>query len=382
MSIHYLEKDKFNKNFYQELVQSVPVCLKIIDPSGAVLKQCRLTNYSTEKKEVTIHETKTNISVNIPFQIEDKEYNLSVTYDLNKVPIFTKKIKAELSYILEGLMDDLYDLILVTDCQGIVMAVNQSCEYIMGVTASEIIGKHVAELETKGIILPSVALRVLKSECRESIVQTTGSGRKLEVLGVPVYDENGKISRVVCRSRDLSSIEATEKRLDETRLVLERYQNDLLQMKGAAHRENFIFKSQKMQDILDIVHKVAKVDSTVMLLGESGVGKEVVARLLHQLSSRNKGPFIKINCGAIPENLLESELFGYEAGAFTGADKKGKPGLIELAHNGTLLLDEVAELPLNLQVKLLRVIQEKEIARLGGTKAKKINIRIISVTNR
>lgn len=137
-----------------------------------------------------------------------------------------------------------------------------------------------------------------------------------------------------------------------------------------------------MENILQLAAKIADVDSTVLILGESGVGKEVIARFIHKRSHRDKGPFVKINCGAIPETLLESELFGYETGAFTGAKRQGKPGLIEMANEGTLFLDEIGELPLNLQVKLLQVLQEHRLVRIGGIKPITVNIRVIAATNR
>jgi transcriptional regulator with PAS, ATPase and Fis domain len=137
-----------------------------------------------------------------------------------------------------------------------------------------------------------------------------------------------------------------------------------------------------MENILQLAAKIADVDSTVFILGESGVGKEVIARFIHKRSHRDKGPFVKINCGAIPETLLESELFGYETGAFTGAKRQGKPGLIEMANEGTLFLDEIGELPLNLQVKLLQVLQEHRLVRIGGIKPITVNIRVIAATNR
>jgi len=137
-----------------------------------------------------------------------------------------------------------------------------------------------------------------------------------------------------------------------------------------------------MREVIDLTIRVARVDSTVLILGDSGVGKEVVAGLLHKAGNRSKHPFIRVNCGAIPENLLESELFGYEGGAFTGAKREGKPGMLELAHKGTLFLDEIAELPPALQVKLLTVIQERVVTRLGGTKPIQVDLRILAATNR
>ncbi|HHX26462.1 MAG TPA: sigma 54-interacting transcriptional regulator, partial [Firmicutes bacterium] len=140
--------------------------------------------------------------------------------------------------------------------------------------------------------------------------------------------------------------------------------------------------SIEMGKVLQVATKVAQVTSTVMILGESGVGKEVVARFVHNASLRRGGPFVTINCGAIPPNLLESELFGYEAGAFTGAKRQGKPGMIETASSGTLFLDEISDLPLDLQVKLLQVIQERRLTRVGGIQPIEVDIRIIAATNR
>lgn len=322
-----------------------------------------------------------NLVLTMPLRVSDEE--LVFKFKLHIDDNFLKEFFRDYySQILDGLVDEFNDLILIADAKGVVLAVNNSSETIMGVKAGNIIGMTLMDLEGKGIIIPSAGLRVLNSGCKETVIQTTACGNCLEVTGVPVYDDKGQLTRVVCRSRDLSSKEKIKKKLDSTKLLYDTYQNDLAQMEVAALQENLIFKSKAMADILDIVHKVARVNSTVLLQGESGVGKEVIAKIIHQLSDCRDYPFIKINCGAIPETLFESELFGYEAGAFTGAKKNGKPGLFELADHGTLFLDEIAEMPLNLQVKLLRVIQEQEVSRLGSTKTKKVKVRLISATNR
>ncbi|MDD4171146.1 MAG: sigma 54-interacting transcriptional regulator, partial [Syntrophomonas sp.] len=146
--------------------------------------------------------------------------------------------------------------------------------------------------------------------------------------------------------------------------------------------KQFIVHSNRMKELTKMAIRVAKVDSTVLIQGESGVGKELIADVIHANGIRNKGPLIKINCGAIPENLLESEFFGYEPGAFSGASRKGKIGLFELAEGGILFLDEIGDMPLSLQVKLLRVLQDKEITRVGGVRPIKVDIRILTGTNR
>jgi transcriptional regulator with PAS, ATPase and Fis domain len=142
-----------------------------------------------------------------------------------------------------------------------------------------------------------------------------------------------------------------------------------------------VIRNKAMQQVLDRAMKVAQVDSTVLIQGESGVGKSFFAGLIHRASKRRDGPFIRVACGAIPESLIESELFGYEDGAFTGARTKGKPGHFEIAEGGTLFLDEIGDLPLNVQVKLLRFLEVNEVVRVGGTTARKINTRVISASN-
>ena len=158
----------------------------------------------------------------------------------------------------------------------------------------------------------------------------------------------------------------------------ERLKKSIIRMRNT----HWIAGSKAMRRVVSLVQKVAKVDSNILIMGETGVGKEMAARSVHNCSRRMDGPFIKLNCGAIPEHLLESELFGYESGAFTGAKKEGKIGLIELADCGTLLLDEVADLPITMQVKLLRVLEERLVMRVGGTKSKKVDFRLIAATNK
>jgi transcriptional regulator with PAS, ATPase and Fis domain len=161
------------------------------------------------------------------------------------------------------------------------------------------------------------------------------------------------------------------------------YKQEIEKLRKITSKDGVVFVSDKMKMIYEIAERISDIDATVLILGETGVGKDVLARNIYNRSIRSKkGDFIKINCGAIPADLLESELFGYEGGAFTGANQKGKPGMFELAESGILFLDEVGELPLQLQVKLLRALQEREIQRIGGTKPKKIDVRIIAATNR
>lgn len=213
-----------------------------------------------------------------------------------------------------------------------------------------------------------------------SLIQKFRSGKNVLVTGIPVFKGNS-IFRIVITARDLSELNQLEVQLKAAEEQSERYLRELSLYKERVSSEKVVANSSQMKKILNTIPKIAKVDLPVLLLGESGTGKEVLARLIHEISKGNDKPFIKVNCGAIPIDLLESELFGYVKGAFTGANEKGKPGLIEIAQNGTLFLDEVGDLPLKLQVKLLRVLQDFEVTRLGSTKPMKVNFRLLCATN-
>lgn len=187
---------------------------------------------------------------------------------------------------------------------------------------------------------------------------------------------------VVTNVRDLTEIYSLKAVVQEKTEAMKRLALELEHLQTATETPEIIAKDETTLAAMLLANRVAAMDTTVILLGETGVGKEVIARYIFQHSHRAKNSFIKVNCGAIPENLIESELFGYEGGAFTGANKNGKVGLFELANNGTLFLDEIGELPKDMQVKLLRALQEQEIMRVGGTKPVKIDVRIIAATNR
>ncbi len=216
-----------------------------------------------------------------------------------------------------------------------------------------------------GVVIREDLERVLRQQTSQREVQPDAAG-KAENQSDAAAPTN-KAADFLAAEPDKPSEDADEQARERTLLL---------------RRAGLITYSQKMMGLIDLILRVSRVDSTVLISGESGVGKELLAKLIHDQSSRSLGPFVKINCGAIPENLLESELFGYEGGAFTGASRQGKLGMFELAHGGTLFLDEIGELPLGLQVKLLRAIQEQEFVRVGGVKAKKVDVRFIAATNR
>lgn len=284
---------------------------------------------------------------------------------------------------LEDIFSSSFDGIYVTDGKGNTLYVNPGSERNYQMPAEKLIGRNVADLEKEGIFVPSVALKVIKEHKRVTLIQETKCGKRIMATGNPIFDENDEIRRVVCNSRDVTELLMLKEQLKETEEQVERYRSELLQLRESSTQiPGLITKSHVMKNIINLIHKVGPVDSSVLIEGESGTGKEVVAKAIHRLSGRREGPFIKVNCGAIPENLLESELFGYETGAFTGAQKGGKVGIFELADSGTLFLDEIGEFSLPLQVKLLQAIQDKAITRLGGGKLISINFRLIAATNR
>lgn len=293
------------------------------------------------------------------------------------------EVTKELNKELEAIFNFSYDEIFVTDGEGFTLKVNIAGERFYGMKEKEIIGKHVSELEKLGLFSPSITPQVLRTKTRTTMIQSTKSGQKIIVTANPVLDDKGQIIRVVTNSRDITELSNLRQRLEDTEKLIDNYRTEIVKLrKEKGDTSKIISKSAIMQRILILAGKVAGVDSTVLIEGESGVGKGVVALKIHQLSKRSQYPFITINCGAIPENLMESELFGYEGGSFSGAKKEGKKGLFEMGSTGTIFLDEISELPLNLQVKLLDVIQDRRLRRVGGTAFIEVNARIIAATNR
>ncbi|MBM3137904.1 MAG: PAS domain-containing protein [Chloroflexi bacterium] len=288
-----------------------------------------------------------------------------------------KEINKELDAIIESLDDG----IVVADRNGFILKANHAYQQMTGITAEEFVGKHVRELVKQGYIGRSVTEMVVERNSPVTIVDIRNN-KELLLTGNPVYNDKGELVRVVTAIRDVTQLNSLKEQLAETEEIKNRYYLELEHLRSQQPFRKIITNNPEMRQKLDLAFHVAHVDSTVLILGESGVGKELIAQLIHRASKRSKGPFIKINCGAIPTNLLESEFFGYEPGAFTGALKEGKPGLFELAQGGTLFLDEIGEIPLDLQVKILRTLQDKVITRVGGKTNISLDVRIVAATNR
>jgi PAS domain S-box-containing protein len=284
---------------------------------------------------------------------------------------------------LNAIIDSSFDGLWICDGEGRVVRINKASEEINDIRAEQVLNRKMEDLVAEGLIDRSVTLEVLKSGAAVTMIQHLKNGKQVLVTGNPVFDESGRISLVVVNDRDITELNKLRAELEETRALSSRYRKEL----SNAYWKDELFpdivvRSETMHRVFHTALRVAEVDSTILIQGESGVGKGVVAKLIHRASKRREGPFIRVDCGAIPESLIESELFGYEAGAFTGALAKGKPGYFEMAEAGTLFLDEIGELPKNIQVKLLRFMEENEVVRIGGTQQKKIDTRIIAATNR
>ena len=295
-----------------------------------------------------------------------------------------KKVIKELDYnTLKKVLDHSYDEIYVTNAEGIVLYVNNAVERHCGVKAEEIIGKSSQEITDSRLWEPRVSPIAIKRKRNFTLEQTTRTGKTLLTTATPIWAEDGRLELVVENSRDITETQGIRHELNKSMQLLKKYKKEVeVLRKKELHHPDFICRSEKMVNLLELVRRIAAVESTVLLQGESGTGKGIVAKYIHKNSPRKSGPFIPINCASIPGELMESELFGYSKGAFTGASEKGKMGLMELASEGTLFLDEIGELPMKMQAKLLQVLQDNQYFKVGGQEVQRANCRIIAATNR
>lgn len=285
---------------------------------------------------------------------------------------------------IDRVLDVLSDGIYISDREGYTLKVNTMYEKLIGLKKEDLIGRKVQDLVKEGVFDVVLNPQIVKTGQPSTSVQTTKKGQKLILNGHPIFDEEGEVALVVTFVRDVTvmsqlrdQIASQKKFLEQLRTNVQYINTESIQkfpMKG--------FKSREMAHLSKLTEKIAATDATVLILGETGVGKEFFARSIHRASPRGENTFFKLDCTTIPENLIESELFGYVSGAFSGASIKGKAGLCEMADQGTLFLDEIGELPLNMQGKLLRLMQDQEITPVGSTRVKKVNVRIVAATNR
>ena len=307
-----------------------------------------------------------------------------VLVDSSQLDIMTRRHPSfnTLSRELDTIIDSSSDGLFVCDAEANVIRMNPASEKIHKTSANTIVGRNMRALIAEGFIDRSAALEASLSKQRVSLLQNKGGYKKLISIATPVFDENGELIRVVVSERDITEIDALQRELEEQEAIKNGLRDQMLAMQQAElESQQIIARSSQMIRAIQQAMRVAKAESSVFILGESGVGKGLIAQLIHSHSSRAQQPLIKINCGAIPESLIEAELFGYEKGAFTGALATGKPGQFELADGGTLFLDEIAELPLSSQVKLLRFLEDGKITRLGDTKGRTLDVRVLAATH-
>ncbi|MBF4693237.1 sigma-54 interaction domain-containing protein [Fusibacter ferrireducens] len=280
--------------------------------------------------------------------------------------------------------DHLFDGIYVSDGEGKTIYVNEAYSRITGIDKHLVLNRTVKEISQEGKIYQgAVTMRVLEERKRiSSIGKSLLNNREHLVTGSPIMDEHGEIRLVVINNRDITELRDLEQEICNLKSHRIKAAEEIKFLRKQLSNE--IIESQEVDTkaIFDVIETIAPTDVSVLITGESGTGKEVFADAIFNKSNRKDKPFVKINCAAIPAELLESELFGYEKGAFTDASKKGKIGLFELANEGTILLDEIGDMPTKLQIKLLRVLQNKEIMRLGSTETINLDIRLIASTNK
>lgn len=282
---------------------------------------------------------------------------------------------------LRQIFDNLPHAIFVTDKYGNVLLSNSTTALTLDMSLDRLLKSNIRDLVKKGFYSKSYALEAAEKKCVRSGVLTTKLNFVQYSSSTPIIDENGEVILVVTYGRPHNKHESYVTR--EEREQRSRRKREMEYLRSyVLDTETIVAESKKMKEVLFKAHNVAQVDSTVLLFGESGTGKEILAKYIHRHSKRSEEAFIAVNCANLPENLVESELFGYERGAFTGANTEGKMGLFEAAHHGTLFLDEIAELPFTLQAKLLRVLETCEVRRLGSNVDRKMDFRLIAATNK
>ena len=304
-------------------------------------------------------------------------------FDEIKEKVISGDISEDKDFIIEALRACFFteDGTTLVDGDGVTILTNQAHENIMGVSSDVIVGKNTNLLVEEGIFQKSASTEVFKTKKQETLIQHLSSGKMVLVTATPIFDEDNNIVRVLNNVRDIPILQSMFDEQMRQEAFINSYKSESTSRKYLV-RNGIIAESYKMRKVIGFAEKVSNNDIPVLVLGESGVGKNMIVEFMHTIGNRAKGPIVSVNCGAIPENLLESELFGYNPGAFTGASSGGKIGLIEAADGGMVFLDEIGEMPLALQPKLLSFLETGEIMRVGSTKTKKVNCRIVTATNR
>lgn len=288
-----------------------------------------------------------------------------------------EKLKIQ-NQALRTIFEDISECIVMVDSGGYISMINGPYLNFLGIELQEAVGEHVTD------IIDNTRLHVVLKNGQAEFGQIQKiRGQYAVTSRIPIFKNHemvGAIGKVIFK--DFSEAKALFEKLELAEKQLNRYKERFRKMKDQYFAlDNIIGNNYNIRELKSIIKKVSNSNSTVLITGESGTGKEVFANAIHESSDRRDHSFVKINCAAIPENILESELFGHEEGAFTGSRKGGKKGKFEIAHQGTIFLDEIGDMSFHMQSKILRVLQEKEVERVGGNGPKKIDVRIIAATN-
>lgn len=292
------------------------------------------------------------------------------------------KYQEKLAPFLENIFDAMDDGVYITDKDGTTLHVNTMYKKLTGLTSEALLGKNVHALKKSGVFDEVVNPEVVETGKPTTSVQVLQGGKRVVLRGFPVFDNDNKLAMVITLVRDVTLIGQMREQILHQKELISLYHNQIEHLSAKPPEINTSYEAPQIKQLTELVKRVASTDATILLLGETGVGKDWFARMAHQHSPRKDNIFLKVDCGSISEHLIESELFGYVSGAFTGANSKGKLGHFEIADKGTIFLDEIGELPLPMQAKLLRVLQDQEVMRVGSSTPKKVDVRIIAATNR
>ncbi|MFC0560031.1 sigma 54-interacting transcriptional regulator [Halalkalibacter alkalisediminis] len=397
---------QFARSFDQveSIVQALPFAVVLTDQKGLVHYHNDMFERMVKKEHKKVDQYKINqfleqkmietiqVGTNQYIKIDNRSFVIrkelayvhGESYDLYLLSSVKQleqllQINQEKNELLETVMEFAYDGIVMVDAEGIVTMLSKEYGEFIGVDPKEAVGKHVTE-----VIENTRMHEVVKTGKVEIADLQKINGDYMIATRVPIIKDGeikGAVGKVLFKN--VGDFNSLYKRINVIEKELKKYKGEFKEQNKAAYTfHHLIGESLSLTRAKKEAERAALSKSSILLLGESGTGKELFAHSIHNASKRQAGSFVKVNCAAIPADLLESELFGYEEGSFTGAKKGGKKGKFEAADGGTIFLDEIGELPLHMQVKFLRVLQEKEVEKIGSTSTKKIDVRIIAATNR
>jgi PAS domain S-box-containing protein len=366
------------RNISKEIERKAPqLCI--------LIKTCLSNKNHVTNKHLRIHSTELYVNISYFGSTTEPEGLICTFQDASRIEQIAGKIESDkqIRHRMESFINTSFDGIWIVDHNGIVLCVNKASEELHKLKAENVVGMNIYDIADRGMVEKTISNRVLKTKKKISEL-TQIHGRQVLATGSPVMDEQGDISFVLVNERDMTELRALREEIENSRMKVDKFQEELKKINDLEHEQyGIIAESHSMLSVLQTCRKLAQLEvSNILIRGESGTGKGMIAQYVHQNSKRSEKPFIQVNCAAIPETLMEAELFGYEKGAFTGARLQGKAGLIELAHGGTLFLDEIGDMPLQLQAKLLKYLDDKQFRRVGGVKLHEVDCILLTATNR